>query len=344
MQVAGRRSVGCWLRHRSNTAYEWRIPPPLPLPPSPPPFSAVRIVAGVAAVPFTGQRFYCRLCAVLPDGKSEVELSDSNYEPVAPQIQKLLTDMVADTIPVPAPVAAAPQEAAPVVDWAASAASQASVPPPSAVTSVPQAAAPAPVAAVHAAAPVAAVQAPAPGAAIDPSNTAPLAEPRDPGNPWGTRSSRVLTAPTGPVTMAPRPPPVRPGGFLFICSDSTFVECISRSLFGLPKRFIGDLLNGINVGGNTHGVPATQLFLFNIDTCMLHGVFEAASEAAIDIEPKAWRQPAKPGSPFSAQIRVHQTVAYQPCGLRRNRMPTGRLTPEQTAECLSMLKRASSSS
>ena len=65
-------------------------------------------------------------------------------------------------------------------------------------------------------------------------------------------------------------------------------------------------------------------------------VFEAVGEPEVDIEPDAWRPANHRSSPFQSQIRVKRTREFNPVRAQRNRMPTGKLTPQQAAEALAL--------
>ncbi len=86
------------------------------------------------------------------------------------------------------------------------------------------------------------------------------------------------------------------GGYIFVCNNDTMAENLKRELFGLPPRY-RDSVRAI-----TPGLP---LFLYNYSTHQLHGIFEAASFGASNIDPTAWEDKKCPGeSRFPAQVRV----------------------------------------
>jgi len=79
-------------------------------------------------------------------------------------------------------------------------------------------------------------------------------------------------------------------GAIFMSNNSTRKECLSRKLFGLP----------IGLGGFVKHVKAgMMLFLFEFEKRELHGVFQACSDGAINIEPNAFRSS---GKQFPAQV------------------------------------------
>lgn len=78
-------------------------------------------------------------------------------------------------------------------------------------------------------------------------------------------------------------------GFMFACGESTEAECVTRMLFGTDRTY-GPVVIRIRKGD--------LLFLNNLDTENLHGVFRAVTDGGFNIEPKAW----KGGYPY--QVRV----------------------------------------
>lgn len=79
-------------------------------------------------------------------------------------------------------------------------------------------------------------------------------------------------------------------GAIFMSNNSTRKECLSRGLFGLP----------IGLAGFVKQVKAgMMLFLFEFEKRELHGVFQACSDGAINIEPNAFQSS---GKQFPAQV------------------------------------------
>jgi DNA modification methylase len=68
-------------------------------------------------------------------------------------------------------------------------------------------------------------------------------------------------------------------GFIFACTNSSQSECLARMLFGTSRQ---------------HGAVAIRvrkgdfLFLLNLDTDLLHGVFRATLNGKLNIESEAW--------------------------------------------------------
>ena len=77
--------------------------------------------------------------------------------------------------------------------------------------------------------------------------------------------------------------------FIMICKNGTEEECIRRNLFGTTPSS-GQMLRALQIGDAG--------FLLNIETGALHGVFEAASQPQMHIEPDAWQ------GRFPLQVRV----------------------------------------
>lgn len=84
-----------------------------------------------------------------------------------------------------------------------------------------------------------------------------------------------------------------PQGYVFICSNWTQEECLDRRLFAMPKSK-WSRVSQVKEGD--------ILLLLNYQTNHLHGIFEAASDAGLDIEPHAF------GGRFPAQVRVKRKM------------------------------------
>ncbi len=68
-------------------------------------------------------------------------------------------------------------------------------------------------------------------------------------------------------------------GFIFACTEKSEAECLKRSLFATGKVY-GPIVVRVREGD--------LLFLNNLDTDMLHGVFQAVSNGTTNIEPAAF--------------------------------------------------------
>jgi DNA modification methylase len=69
-------------------------------------------------------------------------------------------------------------------------------------------------------------------------------------------------------------------GFIFACTKSSQNECLQRMLFGTSKQY-GAAAIRVKKGA--------FLFLLNLDTDLLLGVFRAVSDEKLHIEPDAWK-------------------------------------------------------
>jgi hypothetical protein len=92
-------------------------------------------------------------------------------------------------------------------------------------------------------------------------------------------------------------------GVIFGCTPATFEECMRIRLLGLRRKHIS-LVKSI--------IPLkTALFLFDFETKLLHGVYEATSQGGDNINPKAWTSNKKSrSSPYPAQVRFQ---TYDDC-------------------------------
>lgn len=69
------------------------------------------------------------------------------------------------------------------------------------------------------------------------------------------------------------------GGAVFLCNHMTRKECFDKKIFGLSPS-CADFVEKVKAG--------TTLFLYDVDQCKLHGVFEATSDGAVNIIPDAY--------------------------------------------------------
>ncbi|KAI9075996.1 hypothetical protein K1719_042068 [Acacia pycnantha] len=92
-------------------------------------------------------------------------------------------------------------------------------------------------------------------------------------------------------------------GVIFGCTNNTIQECISKLLFGLPAAHISyvKLIR-----------PGLPLFLFNYNDRKLHGIFEAASEGKMNIDPCGWSENGSERTRFPAQVRVRIQMQCKP--------------------------------
>lgn len=78
-------------------------------------------------------------------------------------------------------------------------------------------------------------------------------------------------------------------GQIFTCTNKSENECFERMLFGTNRLYAPAVIR-VRKGD--------LLFLLNLDTDMLYGVFRATSDAGVNIDPEAWR------GKYPYQVRV----------------------------------------
>jgi len=83
--------------------------------------------------------------------------------------------------------------------------------------------------------------------------------------------------------------PIR--GFIFTCSNKTESECFERLLFG-TDRIYGPVVIRVR--------KDDLLFLVNMDTDTLYGVFKAVSDGGFKIVPEAW----KGRYPYQVRVKI----------------------------------------
>ncbi|CAH2059314.1 unnamed protein product [Thlaspi arvense] len=89
-------------------------------------------------------------------------------------------------------------------------------------------------------------------------------------------------------------------GAIFMSNSSTRKECLRRGLFGLPMGQAG-FVKQVKAG--------MLLFLFEFESRELHGVFQACSDGAINIEPYAF---CSSGKQFPAQVKFNEKWRCRP--------------------------------
>ncbi|KAK7856185.1 influenza virus ns1a-binding protein like protein a [Quercus suber] len=93
------------------------------------------------------------------------------------------------------------------------------------------------------------------------------------------------------------------GGVIFGCKNSTMKECLLNQLFGLPAQHFSYVKKIY---------PGLPLFLFNYSDRRLHGIFEAASNGQMNINPYAWTTDGSERTSYPAQVQVHVRLQCQP--------------------------------
>lgn len=104
-------------------------------------------------------------------------------------------------------------------------------------------------------------------------------------------------------------------GFIFACTKETESECLNRHLFG-TDRVYGPIVVRIRKGD--------LIFLNNVDTNRLYGVFKATSDGGFKIEPEAF------GGRYPYQVKVRilgQTMKLDNADMILERLGVKRNTP-----------------
>ncbi|KAI3966351.1 hypothetical protein MKW92_049231 [Papaver armeniacum] len=85
------------------------------------------------------------------------------------------------------------------------------------------------------------------------------------------------------------------GGVILGCTRETMTECLTNKLFGLPAFHIS-YIRKIK--------PGLPLFLFNYSDRKMHGIFEAASNGEMNINPYGWSEDGQEPTKYPAQVRI----------------------------------------
>ncbi|KAI3858167.1 hypothetical protein MKX03_022486 [Papaver bracteatum] len=85
------------------------------------------------------------------------------------------------------------------------------------------------------------------------------------------------------------------GGVIFGCTRHTMKECLSNQIFGLP---------GVHFSYIKNIEPGLPLFLFNYTDRQLLGIYEAASNGEMNINPYGWSQDGHERTQYPAQVRI----------------------------------------
>ena len=96
-------------------------------------------------------------------------------------------------------------------------------------------------------------------------------------------------------------------GYIFCAKSDTFNECLERKLLGAPAGAGGSIIRHV-------AAHDTVLFLHNMSSRTIYGVFVAVSEPAYDIEPDAWVS-TRSGIAFKRRATGAHSSAF-PCQVR----------------------------
>lgn len=110
---------------------------------------------------------------------------------------------------------------------------------------------------------------------------------------------------------------------IFVTTDKTESECFQRMLFGTNKLHANDVM-ATNAGD--------ILFLFNVTSNVLHGIFRAKSDGKKDIIPEAWK------GRYPYQVEVEQLGQLQTLKKAKTLLKKLGIEPHKTLDA-SMTKR-----
>ncbi|KAI3966352.1 hypothetical protein MKW92_049232 [Papaver armeniacum] len=86
------------------------------------------------------------------------------------------------------------------------------------------------------------------------------------------------------------------GGVILGCTRHTMEECLTNKIFGLPAFHI------LYIKKIKPGLP---LFLFNYSDRKMHGLYEAASNGEMNINPYGWSEDGQEPTKYPAQVRIY---------------------------------------
>jgi len=95
-------------------------------------------------------------------------------------------------------------------------------------------------------------------------------------------------------------------GMMFVCNNDTYDECIRIKLLGLPRQYLRTVQSLL---------PETSaLFLFNMSTRLLHGLFEPTEAGGENLNRSAWNRDGseRNGSRYPAQVPFKNVYEFRP--------------------------------
>mmetsp|Transcript_26308 Transcript_26308/g.61387 ORF Transcript_26308/g.61387 Transcript_26308/m.61387 type:complete len:464 (-) Transcript_26308:157-1548(-) len=115
------------------------------------------------------------------------------------------------------------------------------------------------------------------------------------GSSVGSNMHQPLTLRDVDAAQRPKPQRTARNALIFICDPNTEEECLSRRLLGLPKSQVS-LLSKLS--------DTSRLFLFNVRTRQMMGVFQPEGVPGLDLEPQAWE------GRFPVQVRFRMAPPH----------------------------------
>ncbi|KAI3935879.1 hypothetical protein MKX01_004606 [Papaver californicum] len=112
----------------------------------------------------------------------------------------------------------------------------------------------------------------------------------------GRRTETIRRHPSVNCSVTARNLPAKDlGGVILGCTRHTMKECLTNQIFGLPA-FHYTYVRKIK--------PGLPVFLFNYSDRKIHGIFEAASNGQMNINPHGWSEDGQEPTKYPAQVRI----------------------------------------
>eukprot|EP00494_Astrolonche_serrata_P029133 UN29400 len=94
-------------------------------------------------------------------------------------------------------------------------------------------------------------------------------------------------------------------GMMFVCNSETYEECLRIKLLGLPRQYLRTVAS--------LKPDTSALFLFNMSTRLLYGVFEPTESGGENLNRTAWnRTNERTGSRYPAQVPIRPVFSFTP--------------------------------